>query len=191
MRIESTRGLRMLVFAGALAALAVMLVGSADGKKKHKGGGKVSVLSSQQQAILNSGAISVRVKGGKGKRVVVNGIQASGNSPLTNPSKVKPGKTVSLPLSGAGRTAMGSCSINGLQGRLLKGKKKKKKGKKSAGSPVTPLVKDLAACQSSAAEGTEVRPHRPDGLPAALAERLLHPGRREHRDRAPARSAVR
>ncbi len=161
MRIESTRGLRMLVFAGALAALAVMLVGSADGKKKHKGGGKVSVLSSQQQAILNSGAISVRVKGGKGKRVVVNGIQASGNSPLTNPAKVKPGKTVSLPLSSAGKTAMSSCSINGLQGRLLKGKKKKKKGKKSAGSPVTPLVKDLAACQSPPPKGPKCDPIDP------------------------------
>jgi hypothetical protein len=148
MRIESTRGLRMLVFAGALAALAVMLVGSADGKKKGKGGDKVSVLSSHQQAILSSGSISVRVSGGKGKRVVVDGIQSSGKAALTSPAKVKPGKTVNLQLSSAGKSAMGSCSITALQGRLLKGKKKKK-GKKSAGSPVTPLVKDLAACQAS------------------------------------------
>ena len=51
---------------------------------------------------------------------------------------------MSLRLSSAGKTAMGSCSVNGLQGRLIKGKKKK--GKKSAGSPVVPLTKDLAAC---------------------------------------------
>jgi hypothetical protein len=129
-----------------------LAVGAADGKKKGKGGGggKVSVLSSQQQAILNAGSISVRVSGGKGKRVVVDGVQSSGNVPLTDPAKVKPGKTVSLSLSSSGRTAMGSCSINGLQGRLVKGKKKKKKkGKKSAGSPVTPLTRDLAACQGS------------------------------------------
>jgi hypothetical protein len=148
MRIGSTRGLRMLVLAGALIALAAVLVGSADGKKKGRGGGgKVSVLSSQQQAILSSGSISVHVKGGKGKRVVVDGIESSGKVALTAAKKAKPGKNMSLALSGAGKTAMGSCSITGLQGRFVKGKKKKhKKGKKSAGSPVTPLTKDLAAC---------------------------------------------
>jgi hypothetical protein len=147
MRIESTRGLRILVFAGALIALAAMLVGSADGKKKGKGGGTVSVLSSQQQAILNSGSISVRVSGGKGKRVVVDGIKSSGKTPLTDPKKVKPGKTLSLSLTSAGRSAMSSCTLTGLQGRLIKGKKKK--GKKSAGAAVTPLTKDLAACNGA------------------------------------------
>src|SRR4051812_2778620 len=143
------RGNSMLVVACAALLGCALIVGIADGKKKKgKGGGTVSVLSSQQQAILNTGAISVRVSGGKGKRVGVGGIQSSGKAPLTNPAKGKPGKTVSLPLSSAGRTAMGSCSIDGLQGRLIKGKKKKK-GKKSAGSPVTPVVKDLAACQSA------------------------------------------
>ena len=56
----------------------------ADGKKKHKGkGGKVTVLSLQQHAILDSGAVSVKVKGGKNKRVVVEGVQHGNAVALT------------------------------------------------------------------------------------------------------------
>ena len=80
----------------------------------------------------------------KGKRVV-RGRRPSSGTPLTGPQKFKPGKTLNVTLSSAGKAAMGGCSITGLQGRLVKGKKKK--GKKSAGSAVTPLVRDLAACQ--------------------------------------------
>ena len=76
------------VTAVAIAAAALLcvglLAGVADGKKKHKGkGGKVTVVSSQQQAILDAGAITVKVKGAKGKRVVVDGIQSSGAVRLT------------------------------------------------------------------------------------------------------------
>ena len=150
-----------LVIVACVALLGCALaVGAADGKKKGKGGNKVSVLSSQQQAILNTGSISVRISGGKGKRVVVDGVQSSGKTPLTDPKKAKPGKTMSLPLSAAGKTAMGSCSVNGLQGRFIKGKKRKK-GKKSGGSAVTPLVKDLAACQSSPPKGPKCDPLDP------------------------------
>ena len=142
-----TRG-SAVVLAGVALLCVGLLVGVADGKKKHKAkGGKVTVASSQQQAILNAGAISVRVKGGKGKRVRVDGIQAGGSVSLTKPKRVK-GKKLNLKLSAAGRTAMGSCSVEGLRGRFVKAKKKgKKKGKKSAKAPITPLVRDLAACQ--------------------------------------------
>ena len=142
-----TRG-SAVVLAGVALLCVGLLVGVADGKKKHKAkGGKVTVVSSQQQSILNAGTISVRVKGGKGKRVRVDGIQAGGSVSLTKPKKVK-GKKLNLKLSAAGRTAMGSCSVEGLRGRFVKAKKKgKKKGKKSAKAPITPLVRDLAACQ--------------------------------------------
>jgi hypothetical protein len=150
------------VTAVAIAAAALLcvglLAGVADGKKKHKGkGGKVTVVSSQQQAILDAGAITVKVKGGKGKRVVVDGIQSSGSAPLTKPKKAKPGKAMNLALTASGRTAMGSCSVEGLRGRFVKGKKKK--GKKSAAAPTTPLVRNLTAC--SQPKGAKCDPFDP------------------------------
>ncbi len=144
-----TRGIAVAMAGAALLCAGLLLAGMADGKKKHKAkGGKVTVLSSQQQAILDSGGIAVRVKGGKGKRVAVDGIQGGGAVRLTGAKKVKPGKQMNLPLSASGRAAMGSCSIEGLRGRFVKGKKKRK-GKKSGSRPITPLVRNLAACNGS------------------------------------------
>jgi hypothetical protein len=138
-----------IALAGFALICAGVLAGAADGKKKHKGAAKVTVVSSQQQAILNAGKISLRVKGAKGRKVRVDGIQAAGKVSLTKPKKVK-GKKLSVPLSAGGRTALGSCSVDGLRGRLVGGKKggKKsgKKKKKGAKTPITPLVRDLAAC---------------------------------------------
>jgi hypothetical protein len=155
-----TRGIAVAMAGAALLCAGLLLAGMADGKKKHKAkGGKVTVLSTQQQAILDSGAITVRVKGGKGKRVVVKGIQGGGAVRLTRAKKAQPGKQMNLPLSASGRTAMGSCSVDGLRGRFLKGKKKRKKG---AAAPITPLVKNLAACNgSSPPKGPKCDPFDP------------------------------
>jgi hypothetical protein len=155
-----TRGIAIAMAGAALICAGLLLAGMADGKKKHKAkGGKVTVLSSQQQAILDSGGIAVRVKGGKGKRVAVDGIQGGGAVRLTGTKKVKPGKQMNLALSASGRTAMSSCSIDGLRGRFVKGKKKK--GKKSAGAPVTPLVRNLAACGGGPPKGAKCDPFDP------------------------------
>ncbi len=145
------RGTAVVIAAVALLCVG-LLAGVADGKKKgKKKGGKVTVISSQQQSILDAGAITVKVKGGKGKRVVVEGIQSSGKVRLTKPKKAKSGKRMNLALSGSGRTAMGSCSVDGLRGRFVTGKKSKKKKakKKRKGSPITPLVRNLAACSGN------------------------------------------
>jgi hypothetical protein len=143
-----TRGTAVGVAAAALLCVG-LLAGVADGKKKHKGkGGKVTVVSSQQQAILDAGGITVRVKGGHGKPVAVDGIQGGGTVRLTGAKKIKPGKRMNLPLSASGRTAVGSCSIEGLRGRFVSKKGKRKKGKKRAASPITPLVRNLAACNA-------------------------------------------
>jgi hypothetical protein len=157
-----TRGIAVAMAGAALICAGLLLAGLADGKKKHKAkGGKVTVLSSQQQTILDSGGITVRVKGGKGKRVAVDGIQGGGAVRLTGAKKVKkPGKQMNLALSTAGRTAMSSCSIEGLRGRFVKGKKKKK-GKKSGAGPITPLVRNLAACGSSPPKGAKCDPFDP------------------------------
>ena len=66
-RTDSLTCLTAVALAGLTVLCAGLLAGMADGKKKHKAkGGKVTVLSSQQQAILDSGGITVRVKGAKG-----------------------------------------------------------------------------------------------------------------------------
>jgi hypothetical protein len=154
-----TRGTAVVIAAAALLCVG-LLSGVADGKKKHKGkGGKVTVVSSQQQAILDSGAITVKVKGGKGKRVVVDGIQSNGSAALTKPKKAKPGKAMNLALTASGRTAMGSCSVEGLRGHFVKGKKKKGKKKKGKSAPITPLVRNLAAC--SPPKGAKCDPFDP------------------------------
>jgi hypothetical protein len=156
-----TRGIAVAMAGAALLCAGLLLAGMADGKKKHKAkGGKVTVLSSQQQAILDSGGIAVRVKGGKGKRVAVDGIQGGGAVRLTGSKKVKPGKQMNLALSASGRTAMSSCSIEGLRGRFVKSKNKKK-GKKSGSAPITPLVKNLAACGGTPPKGAKCDPFDP------------------------------
>jgi hypothetical protein len=142
-----TRG-TAIALAGVFLICAGLLAGAADGKKKHKSkSAKVTVLSNQQQAILDSGAIRVKVRRGKGKKVAVDGLQAGSTVRLTKAKKVKKGKRgkkLNLALTASGRTAMSSCSVDGLRGRFVKGKKKR--GKKSKGSPVTPLIRNLAAC---------------------------------------------
>jgi hypothetical protein len=154
-RTDSLTRVTALALATMTLLCAGLLAGVADGKKKR--GGKVAVLSSQQHAIVDAGAVTVRVKGGRGKSVVVEGVQASGKVRLTRPKKVKAGKLMNLRLSGSGKTAMGGCSITALRGRLVQGKGKKK-GKKSRSGPITPLDRDLAIC-SVGSENPTPRPY--------------------------------
>ena len=147
-----------LLVMGCVALLGcALLIGIADGKKKGRGGGKLTVLTTQQHLALDTGAIKVSAKG-RGGRVVVDGIQTNGAVALTTAKKVGPGKhTVNVPLSTTGRDALGGCSITGLRARFAKGKAKKK-GKKSKGSRVTPLDRDLAVC-SVGSENPTSRPY--------------------------------
>jgi hypothetical protein len=161
MRMKSPSRGTALAIAGVMLLCVGLVAGIASGKKKQKGkGGKVTVLSSQQHAILDSGAITVKVKGGKKKRLVVEGIEGSNSVPLTGRKKVKAGKsTISVPLSSSGKTALSGCSVDGLRARFVKGKKKgERKGKKSAGARVTPLDRDLAIC-SVGSENPTPRPY--------------------------------
>ena len=166
-----TRGITVAL-AGLVLLCAGVLAGVADGKKKHKGsGGKVTVLSTQQHAILDAGAVSVRVKGGKGRKIVVEGVRGGGTVRLTNARKVKPGKSkLNVALSSSGKTALGGCSVDGLRARFVKGKGKgRKKGKKSAGG-VTPLDRDLAVC-SVGSENPTARPYYGPAIDTSNADR--------------------
>ena len=163
-----TRGIPV-VLAALLLLGAVLLAGAADGKKKHRGG-KVTVLSSHQHAILDAGAISVRVKGGSGKKVVVDGVQSAGSVRLTQAKKVKPGKsTLNVPLSSFGKTTLGGCSVSGLRGHFVK-KGKVKKRRKKGGTHLTPLDRDLAVC-SVGSENPTVRPYYGPPIDTSNADR--------------------
>ena len=63
----SANGLRGLAIAAVAALLIALLVGAADGKKKQ-GGGKLSVLTGAEHQAVDTGSISVQVRG-KGGRV--------------------------------------------------------------------------------------------------------------------------
>jgi hypothetical protein len=160
----------VLALVGAALVLGALIVGAAEGKKKSKGGGKLTVLTSQQHQIVDAGGIGVRVKG-HGGRVIVDGIQGGGSVALTRAKAVKPGKhTVRVPLSTYGKSAIGGCSITGLRARLAKGKHGKKKGKKSAGRAVTPLDRDLAVC-SVGSENPTARPYYGPAIDTSNADR--------------------
>jgi hypothetical protein len=61
-----------LVMVACVALLGcALIVGAADGKKKGKGGGKLTVVTSQQHQAVDAGAISVKSKGRGGRVVVV------------------------------------------------------------------------------------------------------------------------
>ena len=168
----SVNGLRGLAIAAAAVLLVALAVGAAEGKKKKSGGGgKLTVLTTQQHQAVDAGAISVKVKG-KGGRVVVDGVQGTGSVQLTSAKKVKSGKhTVNVPLSAAGKSAIGSCSVTGLNARFTKGGKKKS-GKKSAGksSPVAPLDRDEAVC-SVGSENPTARPYHGPAIDTSNADR--------------------
>src|SRR4249919_1821716 len=167
----SVNGLGGLAIAAAAMLLVALVVGAAEGKKKSGGGGKLTVLTTQQHQAVDAGAISVKVNG-KGGRVVVDGVQGAGSVQLTSAKKVKSGKhTVNVPLSAAGKSAIGSCSVTGLNARFTKGGKKKS-GKKSAGksSPVAPLDRDEAVC-SVGSENPTARPYYGPAIDTSNADR--------------------
>jgi hypothetical protein len=162
-------GLRGLAITAVAALLIAALVGAADGKKKG-GSGKLAVLTTQQHQAVDAGAISVKVKG-KGGRVVVDGVQGTGSVQLTSAQKVKPGKhTVNVPLSAAGRSAMGECSVTALSARFVKGGKKKVKKSAGKSSPAIPLDRDEAGC-SVGSENPTARPYHGPSIDTSNANR--------------------
>src|SRR5262249_19341797 len=141
-RTDSLRRVVALIVAALTLLCGGLLVGVAEGQ----GGGKVTVLSTQQHAIRDAGALNVEVKGGSPtKAALVEGLQSGGGAvQLTDPAPVDAGKSVmSLPLTSAGRTTLSGCSIAGLRGRMIN--QGKDKGDDASG-PVTELDRDLAVC---------------------------------------------
>jgi hypothetical protein len=159
----------LLVMASVALLGCALLAGVADGKKKGRGGGKLTVLTTQQHLALDTGAIKVKAKG-RGGRVVVDGVSATGSVRLTASKPVGPGKhTINVPLSATGKSALGGCSISGLSARFANGKSKKK-GKKSKRAAVTPLARDLAVC-SVGSENPTPRPYYGPAIDTSNADR--------------------
>jgi hypothetical protein len=132
---RSVLGIGLALVAGALLIAWLALPSGAIAKQHHKGKGlalKFKGSTQSDQALLSSGNVSVVVKSSK-KRKLVLAVRGFGGGPtLTDPLgvKAKAGKkrSVSLPLSVAGREVLQGCGANTL---LLTAKAKgKKKGKK-------------------------------------------------------------
>jgi hypothetical protein len=169
MRTDSLTRIGALVLAGLAMITTGLLAGVADGKKQGQGGGKVTVLSTQQHAILDADAVTVEVKGGSPKKsVLVEGLQSGGGTvPLTGSAAVDPGKSViDVPLSSAGRAALSGCAIEALRGRLLKANKEDEGGSGSA----TALDRDLAVC-SVGSENPTPRPYHGPPIDTSNADR--------------------
>ena len=150
------------MLAGLALLCAGLLAGVADGKKKHKGGGKVTVVSSQQQAILTAARSACA---SRARRASESGRRHPGRR-LGLPHQAEEGQgreaNLNLKLSAAGKSAMGSCSVDGLRGHFVKGKKEKKKGKKSAKARRSlRSCEDLAACQGRGNQGPHCDPFDP------------------------------
>jgi hypothetical protein len=164
-RRASLKGLKGVTIAAAALLLVAVVAGSAQGKKPAAGG-RLTVLTTQQHQAVDSGAISVSVRG-TGGEVVVDGIRGSSVIQLTSATTVGPGNhTISVPLSASGRAAIGGCSITGLRARFAE------EGQAEAGkhSTVTPLDLDEAVC-SIGSENPTSRPYYGPAIPTDNADR--------------------
>ena len=168
---RSLLGIGLALVAGAFLIAWLALPSGAIAKKHQKGKGlalKFKGSTQSDQALLSSGNVSVVVKSSK-KRKLVLAVRGFGGGPaLTDPLgvKAKAGKkrSVSLPLSPAGREVLQGCGANSL---LLtaktKGKKskKKKKGKSPTGRatlthsvPQCDVLSRADRCEIIASPGT-------------------------------------
>ncbi|MGA9371675.1 MAG: hypothetical protein WBV53_07480, partial [Solirubrobacterales bacterium] len=131
-RMASFGGLRLLGLIGALVVLGALVVGAAEGKSAHhKKRTRTRVLSNQQQTILDSGRISVKLHGTAGKRFRVDGFTGRRDrGRLTRSSKAGKGGKLHLRLVGRGRRLLGGCDVDFLKVVNAKAKHKKKRGKK-------------------------------------------------------------
>jgi hypothetical protein len=155
-RMASLGGLRPLGLVGALVVLGALVVGAAQGEgAHHKRPTLARVLSNQQQTIVDSGRILVKLRGTAGKRFRVDGFTGRRDrGRLTRSSKEGKGGEFPLRLVGHGRQLLGGCDIDFLKVVNAKAKHKKQRGRRR-GKPhaATPLQHDLAACNPGGGGG--------------------------------------
>ena len=138
---RSVLGIGLALVAGALLIAWLALPSGAMAKHHHKGKGlalKFKGSTQSDQALLSSGKVPVVVKSSRKSKLTLAVRGFSGGPALTDPLRVKAKagkkKSVSLPLSVAGRDVLQGCGAKTLlltaKAKSSK-KKKKKKGKKS------------------------------------------------------------
>ena len=188
--VREAKGPAAVVARVALLGCA-LVVGAADGKKKGKGGNAVSVLkltAAGDPQLRRDFRARQRRQGQarrRGRRPVL------GNVPLTDPKKAKPGKTMQPPPLGRRQERDGQLLDQWAPGPARQGQEEEEEEERQEERRISGHRTGQGPRRLLPTEGTEVRPPRPDRLPAALAERLLHQGGLDHGDRAAARSAGR
>ncbi len=158
------------VLAAGLAVMLLVLATPADAK--HRGGKGLALAfkgkSQSDQALLASGKVAVSVDSSRARKLVLAVRGFGGGPALTDPEHVSTGadkrKSVSLPLSAAGREVLQGCGASGL---LLTAKapgkhpKKRRKGKSPKGKasltqsvPQCDAIAKAARCETIASPGT-------------------------------------
>jgi hypothetical protein len=166
-------GVGLALLAGALLILWLALPSGAIGKHHHKGKGKLTLKftssSQSDQGLLTAGQVNVTVHSPRKSKLVLAVRGFGGGPALTDPLRVKTKagkkKSVSLPLSAAGREVLQGCGADSL---LLTAKapgkhpkKKRKKGKSPKGRatlshsvPQCDSLARAARCEIIASPGT-------------------------------------
>ena len=155
----SADGLRGLAIAAVAALLIAALVGAADGKKKRAAAASspCSPASSTRRSTPVRSASRSRARAAES---CVDGVQGSGSVGSTRRRRSGPASTpCNVPLSAAGRSAIGGCSVDRADRQVRQGQGKKK-GKKSAGksSPRHPSIATRRLC-SAGSENPTARPY--------------------------------
>ncbi len=149
-------GMSPAVIVVAVIALAGLIaaVGAQGKGSHHRTPTRTRVLSNEQQQILDSGHILVKLRGTAGKRFRVDGFSGrKDRGRLTAFSKKGKAGKLSLALTGHGRQLLSGCDVDYM--KVVNATKRKKRGGKKKGHPrsATLLQRNLAACQGSAPKG--------------------------------------
>ena len=145
----------------------------------------VSVVTKKQSSLLKKGKLKVKLDANRKRKVKLSAAhdgkgkffeKDEGQAPARRP------RNVSLKLTKKGKKKLAICGAK--QVRVYA--KYSSKGKKRTKSDSRVLKRDKSRCDEPVPAGTgrerrSLRLPRPRGLPAALAERLLHGGRRDDR----------
>jgi hypothetical protein len=128
-----------------LAGLALLPVGSAFGKH-HKAVSVHFKGAQSDQAVLNAGALPVKVRSSRARKVQLAVTAFQGGPSLTKPLSVKlrrGRRSLSLPLSTAGTDVLQGCAASHL---IVTANARKKKKRKVLGSSTAPISQSVPQC---------------------------------------------
>ena len=132
-----------------LAALAVLPTAPATAKH-HKAVAVHFKGAQSDQAVLSAGAIPVSIRSSRPRKVELSVTAFQGGPSLAGPKRVRlrrGHRSMSLPLSTAGRDVLEGCGASGLTVTATKSKKRKKGRRKTLGRASAPIAQSVPQCE--------------------------------------------